>query len=141
MPDPPPDAPQWINGRAFPAVWREMVPFTTGGLLAVEAKFPHMKPGAGWDYRPKPESDEDIDQAIAAKIHLGMRILPILAEAQLIAVDPDPLKFIPDWESDDEALAYAARVKLPMSPVFFDFEAVDGTPMSAPGEDWSVCAG
>jgi len=90
LPEPVPPSPNWLNGRAFTAVWRDTLPFTVGGLMAAEKESPQLMPGAGWKSRPEPDSERDIDQAIAAKLHLGMRTLPILAEAQL---GPPPLRW------------------------------------------------
>src|SRR4051812_18821693 len=79
LPEPVPPAPRWINGRAFPAVWRESLAFSRGGLVAAAKQFPEILPGQPWQHRPQPESDEDIEQAIAAKLHLAVRALPLLA--------------------------------------------------------------
>ncbi len=79
LPKSPPRSPRWVNARAFPAVWREMWTFTVGGLNATAEAFPQMRPGVRWNHRPEPDTHADVEQAIAAKIHLGMRTLPLLA--------------------------------------------------------------
>lgn len=136
LPEPAPPAPKWLNGRAFTAVWRDTLPFTVGGLVAAEGQFPHLMPGVGWKTRPVPDSELDVDQAIAAKLHLGMRTLPILAEAQLVVVDASSVGVIPDWTDEDELVAYAAKARLPMSLVFLDFEDDDGFCIGWHPEDW-----
>jgi hypothetical protein len=107
-----------------------------GSLLATTSEFAHMRPGLPWNHRPPPGSAADIDQAIAAKIHIGMRLLPLLAAADLVVVDPSRVAPIPSWGSDHEEAAYAAAAKLPRSPVFLDFEAIDGSPVVWRQETW-----
>jgi hypothetical protein len=136
--DPPAPAPKWLNGRAFPAVWRDTLPFTAGGLLAAKSQFPHLMPGSGWTANPQPDSDLDLYQAIAAKLHLGLRVLPILAEAQLVVIEPDDMEAIPEWDDEDELAKYAAEAQLPASPMFLDFEAADGEPVVWEEESWPL---
>lgn len=132
-----PPSPAWTNGRALPAVWRDTLSFTMGALLATHSEYAHMRPGLPWNHRPPPGSDADIDQAVAAKIHIGMRAMPILAEADLVLVDPARVASIPAWRPDEEEeAAYAAMAKLPRSPVFLDFEALDGSPFAWRQETW-----
>jgi len=135
--DPPPP-PNWLNGHALPAVWRDTLPFTIGGLIAAEKQFPQMMPGAGWNPQPEPDSEADIEQAIAAKIHLGMRSLPILATAQLALVEPGDVEAIPDWEDEEELEHFARRARLARSPMFLDFEDIDGRPASWHEDGWPV---
>ncbi len=131
-----PPAPAWTNGRAFPAVWRDTLAFALGSLLAVTKEFPRMRPGRPWNHRPPPDSDADIDQAIAAKINVSMRALPLLAEADLVVVDPARVASIPPWRSDDEEAVYAATAKLPRSPLFLDFESIAGSPVAWRQDTW-----
>lgn len=67
LPVPVPPIPKWMNGRAFTAVWRDTLLFTAGGLMAAGKELPQLMPGAGWKSRPEPDSERDVDQAIAAK--------------------------------------------------------------------------
>lgn len=137
-PDPTPPAPLWVNGRAFPAAWRETVEFALGGLLASANEFPQIRPDQPWDHRPAPETDADINQAIAAKVHINMRLLMPLAEAQLAIVEPAQLLALPDWRSTDEAMVYAAEARLPESPLFLDVEAANGEPVTWESESWPL---
>lgn len=73
-----------------------------------------------------------------AMLHLGMRTLPILAEAQLVAVEARSVNIIPDWNDEDELVTYAAEARLPMSPVFLDFEDDDGRCIGWHPEGWPV---
>lgn len=130
--------PAWINGRAFPAVWRDTLAFATGSLIATKDQFPQMRPGKPWNHRPPPESDADEEQAIAAKIHLSLRLLPLLAEAKLVVVEPAQVAALPGWRTDDEEAVYSAEAVLPCSPVFLDFEAVDGSPIAWRRETWPL---
>jgi hypothetical protein len=125
-----------LNGRAFPAVWRDTLPFTVGGLVAAKRQFPQMMPGSGWRLNPEPDTNMDVEQAIAAKIHLGMRVLPILAEAQLVVVGSDDVEAVPDWDDEEQIAQYAAEATLPVSPVFLDLEEADGRPVVWDEESW-----
>lgn len=95
-----------------------------------------MRPGMPWNHRPPPDSEADIDQAIAAKINVSMGALPLLAEADLVVVDPVRATSIPPWRSDDEAVVYAAAAKLPRSPLFLDFESITGSPAAWRQDTW-----
>jgi hypothetical protein len=138
LPDPLPPAPRWINGRAFPAVWRELLQFAGGGLAAAADQFPQMMPGRPWQHRPDPGSDADIDQAIAAKLHLALRAMPLLAEAEVVVVEPPLADLIPDWDEDDAETLYAAAAQLPHSPLFMDFEGIDGLPAAWHADTWPL---
>jgi hypothetical protein len=129
--------PRWLNGRSLPAVWRDTVPLTIGGLLAAK-DFPQMRLGAGWEPKPEPGSDQDVDQAIAAKLHLGLRTMSAIAEAQLVVVEPNEASPIPNWADIEEAAAYAARTKLLTSPMFLDFEGADGSAIGWEEESWPL---
>lgn len=135
VPDPVPTTPRWADGRALSAVWRDSLSLAVGGLSASEHLFPAMRPGTPWDPRPEAESDADVDQAIAAKVHLSLRMLPILAEAQLLVVEPTVANLLP-LPSDIELVDWAAHVELPHSPLFVDFESVDGMPVAWEAETW-----
>lgn len=135
-PDPIPDAPDWINGRAFPAVWREMLAFTVGGMSLPAKQFPRVKPGLPWNHRPPPDTEEDVEQAISAKLHLGLRMLPLLAEAQVVLVEPRLAEMTPDWTRPEEAALYASEAKLPVNPVFLDMESDGGLPAAWEAETW-----
>jgi hypothetical protein len=136
-PDPNPETPAWLNGRSFPAVWRDTLPFTFGALIAAK-DWPQMWLKEGWNPEPEPGSDQDVDQAIAAKAHIGLRTLGILAEAQLIVVEPSEVAVIPDWEKDEEATEYAVGARLPSSPVYLDFESTGGSPVAWRIESWPL---
>lgn len=138
-PDVPAEAPRpqsWVNGRAFPAVWRDTLSFTVGGLKAV-GQFPRIRPDATWNYQPEPASEADIEQAIAAKLHIGLRLLPLLAAAEVVTVEPEMIEAIPEWRSEEHAL-YAAEAELPVSPLFLDLEALDGRPTSWEAPTWPL---
>ena len=109
-----------------------------GGLIAAQTQFPRMMPGAGWNPRPEPDSEADIEQAIAAKIHLGMRSLGILAVAQLALIEPADAEAIPDWDDEEELEQYATLARLPRTPIFLDFEDVDGRPTSWKEDGWPL---
>lgn len=136
LPEPTPPKPRWLNGPAFTAVWRDTLPFTLGGLVAATKELPQLMPGTRWTNAPEPDSELDVDQAIAAKVHLGMRTLPILAEAQLIIVEARSVNIIPDWDDEDELVAYGAEARLPTSPMFLDFEDGDGLCAGWYAEGW-----
>lgn len=138
VPEDPPPAPEWVNGRAFPAVWRDTLAFATGSLIATRKEFPQMKPGRPWNHRPPVGSDADIEQAIAAKIHLSLRLLPLLASAELAVIEPTQIAAVPDWRSDEEEAIYSSEAVLPRSPVFLDFEAIDGEPAAWERETWPL---
>jgi hypothetical protein len=127
-----------VNGRAFPAVWRETLAFTAGGLRASTVQFPRIRPGAPWDHRPEPDSDADVEQAIAAKLHLSLRMLPLLAQARVVLVEPVLAQLVPDWTSNDEEAVYAAEAKLPTSPLFLDLESEIGLPAAWEAETWPL---
>ncbi|MGH2946050.1 MAG: hypothetical protein ACRDPC_07300 [Solirubrobacteraceae bacterium] len=137
-PDPTPPAPKWLNGRAFPAVWRDTLPFTIGRLIAAQQRFPHMMPGERWDLDPEPDTDADVEQAIAAKLHLGLRTMVILAEAQLVVVEPNDVDPIPAWDRTEQVAEYAAEARLPCSPMIFDLESTDGRPVSWAAPSWPL---
>jgi hypothetical protein len=138
LPDPLPPTPYWINGRALPAVWRELLGFAQRGLVAAAKQFPHMLPGQPWQHRPDPGSDSDIDQAIAAKLYLALHALPLLAEAEVALIAPPLADLIPDWDDGDAATQYAAAAQLPYSPLFLDFEGVDGLPAAWEADTWPL---
>jgi hypothetical protein len=138
LPEPLPPGMAWINGRAFPAVWRELLAFSRGGLLAVAKDFPQMRPGRPWQHRPDPDTDADIEQAIAAKLHLALRALPLLAEAEVVLIEPPLADLIPDWEEDEAEARYAATGQLSHSPLFLDFESADGLPAAWHAETWPL---
>jgi hypothetical protein len=107
-----------------------------GSLLAVQKQFPQMSPWRPWNYKPPVDTDADIDQAIQAKINVGMRALPLLASADLVLLDPSLVAAVPEWRSDDDEAAYSGEAKLPRSPLFLDFEAIDGTPVAWNQDTW-----
>lgn len=133
-----PPAPVWINGRAFPAVWRELLRFSRGGLAAAAEQFQQLHPGRPWQYRPEPNTDLDVDQAIAAKLHLALRALPLLAKAEVVLIEPPLAELIPDWEDDEAEAHYACTARLPHSPLFLDFEGLEGLPTVWQAESWPL---
>lgn len=96
-----------------------------------------MVPGRPWQHRPDPESDADIDQAIAAKLHLALRALPLLAEAEVVLIEPPLADLIPESEDDAEA-RYAGSAQLSHSPLFLDFEGANGLPATWHAETWPL---
>jgi hypothetical protein len=139
VPDPLPDPPNWHDARAFAAVWRDAFPMALGGLVAMtKSQFAGVRLYDGWDLDPEPGSDADVDQAIGAKIHLALRLMPVLAESQLVHVGPDQVDAIPEWEHTDRASNYGQEAKLPGSPIFLDFESVAGQPASWQAESWPL---
>jgi hypothetical protein len=134
-PEVPPPAPNWLNGRAIAGVWRDTLSFVGGGLKA-HKQFLRMMPGAGWRPQPEPDSELDVDQAIGAKLHLGLRLLSIIAACQLVVVDPGAVQTIPEWDSDEEPVQYAADAVLPASPVFLDLESLHGECVVWETESW-----
>ena len=97
-----------------------------------------MRPGRPWQHRPDPGSDADIDQAIAAKLHLALHGLPLLAEADVAVIEPPLADLIPDWDDSNTATRYAATAQLPHSPLFMDFEGIDGLPAAWHAETWPL---
>jgi len=104
----------------LPAVWRDKLPFVMGGLIAATKTQPQLRPGRDWTAQPEPDSEEDADQAIATKLHIGLRIGTVLAESQLAIVEPREVAVIPEWGDVEEAASYATKAKLPVSPLFLD---------------------
>lgn len=104
---------------------------------AASAKFPLVGLGGPWNHRPPPQSDADIEQAVAGKVHISHRLLPLLAIAQLVVMEPGMVTSVPRLSSDEEAV-YSAEARLPASPVFLDFESVDGTPVVWEEETWPL---
>jgi hypothetical protein len=121
-----PPAPKWWNGRSITAVWRDTLPFTLGGLIATgDEEYARMRLGARWNADVEAGSDEDVDQAIAAKLDIGFRTLPVLARAELVVIDPTFASAIPEW-NEDELTEYASRAVLPFTPLYLDFESATG---------------
>jgi hypothetical protein len=136
--EPPAAAVSWVNGRSFPAVLRDTIPFVMGGLVAAAKTHPQLKPGVDWTAQPEPDSAQDLDQAIAAKLHIGLRLGTVLADAQLVLVDPAQVALIPEWDDDEEAAAYASVAQLPACPLYLDFESDDGSPAAWEAETWPL---
>lgn len=138
---PPPEeagpTPAWTNGRAFPAVWRDSLSFGMGALLKPPAQFPNAGPGP-WNHRPSPGSDPDIEQAVGAKAHLSQRMLPLLSTADLVVIEPEKAASAPGFAGADEEVLYSAEARLPRSPLFLDFEAIDGGPLAWTEETWPL---
>jgi hypothetical protein len=101
-------------------------------------QLPHLAPGLPWNHRPPSDSTADIAQAITAKVHLSTRLLPLLAAAELVIVEPEMVNSIPQWRNDDEETIYSAEAVLTTSPMFLDFEAVDGDPVAWEAESWPL---
>ena len=97
-----------------------------------------MMPGRPWRHRPDPGSDPDVDQAIAAKLHLSLHALPLLAEAEVALIAPPLADLIPDWEDSNGATRYAAAVQLPRSPLFLNFEGIGGLPAAWEADTWPL---
>lgn len=77
-------------------MWRELLAFGFGDLAATVKQFPHTMPGRPWQHRPEPGTDADADQAIAAKLHRALHTLPLLAEADVVVIEPPVADLIPD---------------------------------------------
>jgi hypothetical protein len=134
-----PDAPDWLNGRAITSVWRETLTLSAGAAMAsLQPQFSHMALGAGWLHAPPIDSDADVDQAIAAKLHIGVRLLPLLASAELLVLEPEDIEIVPPWPSLEHSVAYAAGATLPESPIFLDFEGLDGRPVIWEADTWPL---
>lgn len=139
IPEPLPDAPKWHGARAIAAVWRDAFPMAVGGTVAAAYQpFAGVRLDDGWDVDPEPGSDLDVEQAIGAKVHLALRLMPILASAQLVQVEPDQATYVPDWDDIERAFGYAQKTTLPCSPMFIDFESADGLPTSWYAETWPL---
>jgi hypothetical protein len=135
----PGNAPVWTGGRGFPAVWRELLRFVAGGLIAsASPDWAQMRLDDGWDVRPEPGSGADVDQAIGAKLHIGLRLLTVLAAARHVWVDPALVAALPDWPIDQSALSYGLTAAMPDSPLFLDFEDDDGAPAAWPEPTWPL---
>ena|GEM_PF-1621278 len=119
-------------------MWRDTIAFAMGSLIAIKKEFPQMRPGRPWNHRPPPGSDADVEQAVAAKVHLSLRLLPLLAGADLAIVEPNQAALVPDWGRDEEESLYSSEAVLPRSPVFIDLEALDGTPVAWERETWPL---
>ena len=79
-----------------------------------------------------------MEQAIAAKLHLALHALPLLAKAEIVLIEPPLVDLIPDWEDDDAETRYAAAAQLPDSPLFMDFEGIGGLPAAWHAETWPL---
>jgi hypothetical protein len=102
------------------------------------ARFPMVGLGGPWNHRPPPDSEADIEQAVAGKIHISHRLLPLLAGAQLIVIEPERVASVPRFSDGEEEAVYSSEAKLPASPVFLDFEGVDGSPVVWEAETWPL---
>lgn len=110
-PGTPPDPPRWADANALIAVWRDSLTMALGGLHPEFAKrLPEtVRPDGPWNIDPEPESDADIAQAISAKAHLSFRMLPLLAEAQLVGLEPLLADVLAIPAPDEQLLEYATR--------------------------------
>jgi hypothetical protein len=135
--DDPDPVPRWHRAASFPAVWRDTLPFMMGGLLA-SRDYPQIRLDAPWRVDPEPGSDEDVDQAIRAKLHVCLRLGTVLAQAQFVSIDRRAAAWIPPWTDVDELTQYAAEAQLPTSPIYLDFETEHGTPLTWDAETWPL---
>jgi hypothetical protein len=108
-----------------------------GALLKPPEQFPNTEPGR-WNHRPPPGSDADIEQAVGAKVHLSQRMLPLLGTADLVVIEPEKAASAPSLGDADEEVLYSAEARLPRSPLFLDFEAIDGSPIAWTEETWPL---
>ena len=133
------EAPRWWDGRAIVGVYRDFLPMGLGSILGREdPRLALAQVHAGWNPDPEAESDEDLMQAIGAKAHLAWRSFAVFVGAQLVQVEPVQARCIPDWDDAGQAASgFAATVRLPVSPVFFDFESAAGHPTSWTVESWT----
>jgi hypothetical protein len=137
----PGEVPKWTDARCLAGVWREALRFVMGGLLAAQdEQWRELRLVDGWDVAPEPGSDADTDQAIAAKLHIGLRLLTVVAQSQHAIVDPAVAAALPDWPEPEVGLTYGLQTapSLPASPLFLDFEAVDGTPAAWAEPTWPL---
>jgi hypothetical protein len=135
--DDPDPVPRWHGAASFPAVWRDTLPFTMGGLIAAR-DYPQIRLDAPWRVDPEPGSDEDVDQAIRAKLHVCLRLGTVLAQAQFVSIDRRAAAWIPPWTDVDELTQYAAEAHLPASPIYLDFETEHGAPLAWDAETWPL---
>lgn len=97
-----------------------------------------MRPWGPWEHRPQPDTEADIEQAIGAKLYLALHALPLLAEAEVVLIEPPLADLVPDWKHEEDAAQYAARAQLPHSPLFLDFEDAEGLPAAWHAETWPL---
>jgi hypothetical protein len=139
VPDPLPEASHWHDARAIAGVWRDSFPMALGGLHVLsKPELKDLRVDTGWDDDPEPDSDVDVMQAIGAKSHLALRLMPILAGAQLVQIEPDQASLMPDWSDIEQAFRYGLHAALPSSPVFLDFEGARGAPTLWDVETWPL---
>jgi hypothetical protein len=139
VPDPLPEAPRWHDARAIAAVWRDTLPLAIGGTVAAtDPRISGTRLYDGWQHNPEPDSEQDLMQAIGAKVHLGLRLLPVLASAQLVQVEPDQVEFVPDWDDIERAFGFAQNTTLPCSPMFIDFESLSGRSTCWHADTWPL---
>ena len=136
-----PDPPRWADANALIAVWRDSLTMALGGLHPELTKhLPDLpetvRPDGPWNVDPEPDSDADISQAIFAKAHLSFRMLPLLAEAQLVGLEPLLADVLAVPAPDEQLLEYAPTAKLPSTPTFLDLEADDGRPVIWQADTW-----
>lgn len=125
-----PDRRTWVNERSLTGVWRDTLTLSAGAALASTSQdLGSVWPGRPWDFRPS-DPISDVEQAIMAKVHLGIRTLPLLATADLIVIDPRLAKEVPEWETPEEAGDFTTVLGIPEGPTYFDFENEKGTPHS-----------
>jgi hypothetical protein len=138
IPDPPPDPPRWADANALTGVWRDSLTMALGGRHPelVKRLPENARPDGPWNIAPEPESDADIAQAISAKAHLSFRMLPLLAEAQLVGLAPLLADVLAVPAPDEQLLEYGPTAKLPATPMFLDLEAEDGRPVMWRADTW-----
>jgi hypothetical protein len=145
LPDPIPTQQAWADGHALTGVWRDLLaPPVAGATGKARERVHRMRTNASWDPRPEPGVSADIGQAIAAKVQLSVSLAPLLAEAQLLSVQPLLAQLLPFPVPDDELIGWAAGYEPPAFPLFVDFEEKaahrsSGTPRL--GRFRSICAG
>jgi hypothetical protein len=69
---------------------------------------------------------------------LALHALPLLAEAEVVLIEPPLADLVPDWKHEEDAAQYAARAQLPHSPLFLDFEDSEGLPAAWHAETWPL---
>lgn len=98
----------------------------------------HLRLDDGWDDQPEPDSPGDVDQAIAAKLHIGLRLPTVLAEARHTWVEPALVAGLPEWPDDVAPWRYGIEAHLPASTLYLDFEGEDGAAASWPEPTWPL---
>jgi hypothetical protein len=139
LPDPIQTQAEWVGGHALTGVWRDLLaPPVAGATGEARERLLRMRTNASWDPQPEPGSNADIGEAIFAKINLSLALAPLLAEAQLLSVQPLLAHLLPFPVPDEELVGWAQSYQPPAPTLFVDFEDEDGTPVLWDAETWPL---